>query len=314
MKLRTWGTQWLAQREENGSRDAKTEGARWRRHIETTALADVELATISRPMARAWWNGLLSTKHLRTGDLLAAQTCKNTLNLVRCAFEDACEDELVDANVFRELRLPRGRYASSDEKWTVLSLDEQRSVLDVAPIDERHVVAVAMGTGLRRGELWTLHLADVVVHGNPHVVVRFGGFRGGKFRPTKGGKPRRVPLFGGALEAMRAWLSLLPAYSPTNPLGLVFPTRAGSVRRGRPLYGWKKWLAAAKISRRVRWHDLRHTCASSLVGGWWGRAWSLEEVCRLLGHSSIRTTERYAHFADDFLTRAADESDCQRRK
>jgi len=33
------------------------------------------------------------------------------------------------------------------------------------------------------------------------------------------------------------------------------------------------------------------------VAGWWGRAWTLTEVCALLGHSSIKVTERYAHLA-----------------
>jgi hypothetical protein len=37
------------------------------------------------------------------------------------------------------------------------------------------------------------------------------------------------------------------------------------------------------------------------------------EVRELLGHRSITTTERYAHFAFDALTRAADETDAVRR-
>jgi hypothetical protein len=55
----------------------------------------------------------------------------------------------------------------------------------------------------------------------------------------------------------------------------------------------------------VRFHDLRHTCASHLVSGTWGRRWSLEEVQRVLGHGSRSTTERYAHLAEDALDHAA---------
>ena len=62
------------------------------------------------------------------------------------------------------------------------------------------------------------------------------------------------------------------------------------------------------IARNVRWHDLRHTCASSLVSGWWGRQWTLSEVCELLGHGSVTTTERYAHLADTVLKQAARET------
>ena len=53
--------------------------------------------------------------------------------------------------------------------------------------------------------------------------------------------------------------------------------------------------------RRIKWHDLRHSCASSLVAGWWGEPWSLEQIKALLGHRSITTTERYAHLRPDLF-------------
>jgi hypothetical protein len=75
----------------------------------------------------------------------------------------------------------------------------------------------------------------------------------------------------------------------------VFPGRGGERRsHGTPPKQWHAWLRSAGITRRVRWHDLRHTCATSLLAGWWGRKWTLDEVCRFLGHSGIQVTERYA--------------------
>jgi site-specific recombinase XerD len=50
----------------------------------------------------------------------------------------------------------------------------------------------------------------------------------------------------------------------------------------------------------LRIHDLRHSFASFLVNS--GR--SLYEVQRLLGHTSSRTTQRYAHLSDEALTQA----------
>ena len=58
----------------------------------------------------------------------------------------------------------------------------------------------------------------------------------------------------------------------------------------------------------MRFHDLRHTCASHLLMGTWGRAWKIEEVCAFLGHSDITVTQRYAHLSPDHLNRAAAET------
>jgi site-specific recombinase XerD len=51
----------------------------------------------------------------------------------------------------------------------------------------------------------------------------------------------------------------------------------------------------------VRLHDLRHSFASILINN--GR--SLYEVQHLLGHTQIKTTERYAHLQQETLLHAA---------
>ena len=52
----------------------------------------------------------------------------------------------------------------------------------------------------------------------------------------------------------------------------------------------------------VRIYDLRHTFAATGAGG----GLSLPLIGRLLGHTQARTTQRYAHLADDPLREAAD--------
>ena len=47
----------------------------------------------------------------------------------------------------------------------------------------------------------------------------------------------------------------------------------------------------------VRIHDLRHTFASLLVSG----GMSLPKIGKLLGHTQVETTARYAHLFDDPL-------------
>ena len=59
------------------------------------------------------------------------------------------------------------------------------------------------------------------------------------------------------------------------------------------------WVTARRRAglENLRIHDLRHSFASFLINN--GR--SLYEVQRILGHSSARMTERYAHLAHDTL-------------
>lgn len=51
----------------------------------------------------------------------------------------------------------------------------------------------------------------------------------------------------------------------------------------------------------VRIHDLRHSFASLLINQ--GR--TLYEVQHLLGHTQVKTTQRYAHLSQDTLLAAA---------
>jgi integrase len=52
----------------------------------------------------------------------------------------------------------------------------------------------------------------------------------------------------------------------------------------------------------VRMHDLRHSMASNMVNS--GR--SIYEVAKVLGHSQLKTTQRYAHLSQETLLEAVD--------
>ena len=52
----------------------------------------------------------------------------------------------------------------------------------------------------------------------------------------------------------------------------------------------------------VRWHDLRHSAASALVQA----NVPIYTVARILGHSSLQHTSRYAHLADETLLSAVE--------
>jgi len=86
---------------------------------------------------------------------------------------------------------------------------------DLSPAGPRDAVILALGlaAGLRRAEIAGLSLADLDVAGE---VVRVVG---------KGRKAREVPVKGGTLEAIRAWLRCRGG--EPGPLSVPFGRAAG---------------------------------------------------------------------------------------
>jgi integrase len=111
---------------------------------------------------------------------------------------------------------------------------------------------------------------------------------------SKSGKPRAIALNGPALELLRS----LPR-TPENPF--IFP----SPITGRPsphlYFPWDRIRRRAGL-QGLRLHDLRHSFASFLVNN----GVSLYVVQGLLGHAHARTTQRYAHLAQETLLDAAE--------
>ena len=306
--LRVHGDKVLQARQLDGVRDWRGERRRWRRYVLTWNLIDASMRSITPGDVYD-----LVAAIARDTSRATSQRC---LSLLRAVFDDAVRRGMIDRNPARGIRLP-GRPGRIEDPWTYLTPQEQHDLLTATTIPQadRVLIAIALGTGIRQSEQAGTLLQDVHVNSdepNPHMMVRRSGTG-----PTKSGRPRRIRLFGLGLVAVRAWLELLGDYAPNNPRGLLCPTPSGAMRcQGHPLGSMyvqcdsktrhvDRWgyLQQQVGLRRVRWHDLRHTFATACIAGWWGKPWSLERICHYLGHSSIVTTERYAH-----LSALADES------
>lgn len=111
---------------------------------------------------------------------------------------------------------------------------------------------------------------------------------------SKSGKPRVIALNGRAMALLRAIQR-----DGDNPY--IFP----SPLTGRPCpslhFPWTR-IKQRAILDDLRLHDLRHSFASFLVN----EGVSLYVVQGLLGHTQPRTTQRYAHLAQDTLNKAAE--------
>ncbi len=269
--LATFGIGFIDRRERKGVRGIETDRLYWAKHVDRDSIGKLPVATLARVDVIEWLDRRVA---------LAYRTRVKLLNLLRVALDEAVDREILKANPARAVEVHRSSAASSkDDLEGILVPHEQKALVHAVPAAEQDAVAFALLTGLRQAEQWWLRWEDVF---EDRIIVRrsTGGL------PPKGGKPREVYL----LPMARAVVERLSRRSEW-----VFPAARGGNRAYRKApRGWATWLAAAGITRKVRWHDLRHTCATSLLAGWWGRKWTLDEVCKLLGHSSITVTERYA--------------------
>jgi integrase len=110
---------------------------------------------------------------------------------------------------------------------------------------------------------------------------------------------RRIPLPQAAQDVLNA----LP-YQPSNPY-IIAGKLEGSYATDfqRP---WRRIRERAGLPT-TRIHDLRHTYASMAVSG----GMPIQMVGRLLGHTQLQTTMRYAHLADEPVLEAAQHNAAQ---
>jgi integrase len=194
------------------------------------------------------------------------------------------EKRLRDALVKREtvMREARDRFNEwrEDRGKAALPARAQVYVDNVRPL-----VLLALNTGLRRGELFSLKWADIDADANMLTV---------RAAAAKSGDSRRVPLNPEAHEVLKAWRKQQKPESDA----FVFPGADGK-RLTNINKSWATVCTLAKVTN-FRLHDCRHHFASRLVqlGN------DLNRVRELMGHADIKMTLRYSHLSEDNLKAA----------
>jgi len=182
----------------------------------------------------------------------------------------------------RRLENERERFLSKEE------IGKLAEALDAAE-DQRAatIIRMCLLTGARVGEVRQARFE--------HFNLELGSWS----KPastTKQRKIHRLPISDEVAAIVRQRQLIVP-----NGIPWLFP---GDVT-GQPVIEIRRfWRSIQKEANLedVRIHDLRHTFASLLVSG----GASLEMIGKLLGHSQLKTTQRYAHLMDSPLRAGVD--------
>jgi integrase len=183
-----------------------------------------------------------------------------------------------------------------------LSAEEVRRLLAAATDDRLEALWVlAVHTGMRQGELLALKWTDVDLEAGKIRVRRTLTRESGHYtlgEPKTKKSRRTVKLTGAATEVLRSHLSRQMADMDQlgdlyRDQGLVFTTDSGaplnpSNVRNRNL---RRLTRKAELPE-IRFHDLRHTCATLLLS----RNVHQKIVQEMLGHSTVAITlDTYSH-------------------
>lgn len=198
------------------------------------------------------------------------------------------------------------------EEVRPLSPEQARRLLEAARGDRLEALYVlAVHCGLRQGELLGLRWEDVDLEaGTLHVRRTLTLAKDGpKFMVPKTAKSRRQIRFTtGAVEALkrhhdRQFEECTRLTGLWQDYGLVFATTIGTPINPRNLTGrsFKPLLKQAGLPD-IRFHDLRHTCATLLLR----RSVHPKLVQELLGHATIAVTlDTYSHLVPGMGHQAA---------
>ncbi len=215
---------------------------------------------------------------------LAPATANKVLIFLSSAFNIAIDLELegVSQNPTKGIK----EYKLNNQRQRYLTKEEAQRLLDAINQTEqnihlKYIVPMLILTGARKGEVLRARYEDFNLNQLTWTIPI-----------SKSGKKRILPITPQLLELYNSIPKTNGEYLFASPV------------TGKPYVSiYNSWNSARTKAglKDVRMHDLRHSFASALVNS--GR--SLYEVQTLLGHSTSKMTQRYAHLSNESLMSAA---------
>jgi excisionase family DNA binding protein len=176
------------------------------------------------------------------------------------------------------------RFPENTSKERILREDEKKKFLEACAPHLRPIVLTALNTGMRRAEILSLRW-DQVDLGKGTI----------RMERTKSGKTRVIPIN----SLLFSELKILKGQNGQSEYVFLGPKTKNPIKNVKTAF-----KAACRRSgiKGLRFHDLRHTAASKMVEA----GIDLVTVSKILGHSTIQMTMRYAHPTPENMRRAVE--------
>ncbi len=301
---------WLAGLQGGGLKPASVAyyASNIRLHVLTSDLSGKSLVRLEASDLRA-----LYAKKLASG--LSSTSVHHLHAVLHLALNSAVEDGKVARNVAALIGRGSRPSVARREMTTIADGDQPRRFIAAVQGERLEALFVlAVTTGMRQGELRALRWKDVHLDRETPVLSVVGSLEQAtqNIGTPKSGKPRVVRLSELSREALRAHRQrqdterrqLGPEY---RDRGLVFttlaPGRFGEYASIREMRGALSRALTKAGLPAIRFHDLRHTAASILMGG----GAHPKVASEMLGHASVGITlDLYSHVTQDMQQSAVD--------
>ena len=282
-------------------------------HIKDSMIGRIQVSEINKLLIQKYYNELM--------DSGKSTIFINKLHkLLNKFFKFAQSEGFIVRNPLYGLKLPKKDEDDlnyNEREIDTFTDDEIKAILNAIEPDNktRYIVLFAVLTGARMGEILPLEKIDLV----GDVVKINKSLRSVRVytdentytyqlkvtRPKSESSIREIPIPEKLKTELKNLdilvkeerLRLGPAYKPNN---LLFPSITGTYTDDKNLRtSWKRALKRANIPYK-KFHALRHTYATRMIEN----GVELLTVSRLLGHSTIKTTEVYAHTSEESKIKA----------
>ena len=260
---------------------------RFLKFIEENYIRIKEITQITKETIADYSNYLTCYKDKRSNSL-SSKTIKIKLISIKNFFKYLLKYDYILSNPTTLVELPR---EEKELPRSVLSEEEVKEILSKiqtnAPIGLRNksIVELLYSTGIRTSELCSLKIPDIDLKEQTAIIVL-----------GKGNKTRVVPLGQYCCHYIEQYLEKARKFMLKGKLkddGYLFLTERGKPFNRESL---NKCVIAqvmknVKINKKVSCYTFRHSVASHLVKG----NVDIRYVSQLLGHESLRTTQKYVH-------------------
>ncbi|MGH2614153.1 MAG: tyrosine-type recombinase/integrase [Thermomicrobiales bacterium] len=237
---------------------------------------------------------------------LSPRSAQYLRDVLRNAIGQALKWGLVSRNVATLVEPPRVKHC----EMRFLTPDEARTLFTTARGERLEALyTVALALGLRQGESLGLRWEDVDFAAGTlrirYALQRIDGTL--QLVEPKTSQSRRTLVMPPTVVAAlrdhqeRQDLERIAAGDRWVETGLVFTTTKGIPLDARNVTGRFKQVLASAGLPDMRWHDLRHSCASLLLA----QRVPHRVVMEPLGHSQISLTMSYSHVVPELQAQAA---------